>query len=330
MKSRLGVVLLLLVGSAAAQLGAETMAHRVRVRVRVRFESGICEGSAHVTLAGHGGPMAVGDTNDQCDVDFYSLPEGNYHLTVSGDRVALVDAGDINVTSDGPSEFEVEVTQPRKITQNDAMFGHALVSASDLSVPSRARKELDKANELAGKKKWEQAIRELNKAVSIDPAYAVAYNNLGVIYSYLGDERREAEALEKAIRVNDHFGLAYVNLGRMHIHGGDYPAAEAALDKALAFDPPDAMTLILLSYAEYQDQHFDAAIATCRKAHTLEKPHAFVHRVAARAFEKKGDGANAIAQLELFLKEEPPGPRAEAARKELQKVEEVLQAQANR
>jgi hypothetical protein len=52
--------------------------------------------------------------------------------------------------------------------------------------------------------------------------------------------------------------------------------------------------------------------------------------VAARAFEKKNDGANAIAQLELFLKEEPPGPRAEAARKELQKVEAVLQAPANR
>jgi tetratricopeptide (TPR) repeat protein len=196
-------------------------------------------------------------------------------------------------------------------------------------VPSRARKELDKANELAGKKKWEQAIHELNKAVTIDPAYAVAYNNLGVIYSQLGDQTRGAEALQRAISVNDHFALAYVNLGRMHIHAGDFPAAESMLDKASALNPLDTMTLILLSYAEFMDQHFDEAIATSRKAHALEKPHAFVHRVAARAFEKKKEGVNAIAELELFLKEEPPGPRAEAARKELLTVEAVLCAPTN-
>lgn len=273
--------------------------------------------------------MAVGDTNDQCEVDFFNLPEGNYRLTVSGDHVAHADAGHIDLMSDGPAEFEVQVTRPKEIIRNEGMFGNALVSASDLSVPSRARKELDKANELIGKQKWEQAIHELNKAVSVDPAYAVAYNNLGVIYSHLGDQPREVEALQKAISVNDHFALAYVNLGRMHIAAGNYPAAEAVLDKVSAFDPTDTMALILLSYAEFMDQHFDAAIATSRKAHALERPHAFVHRVAARAFEKKRDGANAIAELELFLKEEPPGPRADAARKELQTVEAVLRAPTN-
>ena len=327
MKSRAWVAFLLLIGSAAAQLGADTMVRRVRVRVR--FESGICEGSAHVTLAGHSGPMAVGETNDQCEVDFFNLPEGNYRLTASGDHVAHGDAGDISVMSGGADEFEIQLTRPKEIIRNEGMFGNALVSAADLSVPSRARKELDKANELAGKKKWEQAIHELNKAVSIDPAYAVAYNNLGVIYSQLGDQTREVEALQKAISVNDHFALAYVNLGRMHIHTGAFPAAESVLDKASALDPMDTMTLILLSYAEFMDQQFDAAIATCHRAHALEKPHAFVHRVAARAFERKQDGANAVTELELFLKEEPPGPRADAARKELQRVEAVLRAPSN-
>ncbi len=127
------------------------------------------------------------------------------------------------------------------------------------------------------------------------------------------DER--SKHCRKAISVNDHFVLAYVNLGRMHIRAGDFPPQRSALDKASAFDPTDPMTLILLSYAEFMDQHFDEAIATSRKAHALEKSHAFVHRVAARAFEQKRDGANAIAELELFLKEEPTGPRAEAARK---------------
>lgn len=196
----------------------------------------------------------------------------------------------------------------------------ALVSVDDLGVPSRARKELERANELLGKHELSQAIAQLNRAISIYPAYAVAYNNLGVIYSRLSDPVREREALLKAISLNDHFALGYVNLGKMNIAAGDFSGAENALDKASGLDPSDPMPLMLLSYAEYMDRRFDEAIATCRKAHVMRKPHSFAHRVAARVFEQERQGASAIAELEMFLSEEPTGPRADAARKELEIV----------
>jgi hypothetical protein len=41
------------------------------------------------------------------------------------------------------------------------------------------------------------------------------------------------------------------------------------------------------------------------------------HQVATRSFEQKHDTGGAIAELELFLKEEPAGSRADSARKEL-------------
>jgi regulator of sirC expression with transglutaminase-like and TPR domain len=84
------------------------------------------------------------------------------------------------------------------------------------------------------------------------------------------------------------------------------------------------MALILLSWAEFQQRRFEQAIAASRKAHTLDKPHAFVHRVAARAYEQERQGANAIAELEMYLKEEPPGPRADAARNEMERVKAAL------
>ena len=322
MKGRMFVVFLLLAGSVAAQLDAGNIIRRVRVRVA--FGNGVCEVSAHVTLIGHGGPVADGAANDQCEVDFFNVPEGDYHLNVSGGNIANADSGSINMTSVGPAEFEVQVKRPSEPDRNYGVPGNAFVSASDLGVPNRARKEFDKASELIGKQDLAQAIQKLNKAISIYPAYAVAYNNLGVIYSRLGEPVREREALQKAISLNDHFALAYINLGRMNIAAGDFPGAETALHQAFTFDPMDPMMLILLSYAEFMDRRFDEAIATSRKAHALEKPHAFVHRVAARAFEQQRQGAGAIAELELFLKEEPPGPRADAARKELETVKAVL------
>jgi cytochrome c-type biogenesis protein CcmH/NrfG len=97
------------------------------------------------------------------------------------------------------------------------------------------------------------------------------------------------------------------------------------LDKASSCDPTDPITLILLSYVEFMQGRFDQAVATSRRAHALRKPHAVAHRLAARAFEQQRQRADAIAELEMFLKEEPSGARADEARSELELVKSVLQ-----
>jgi Tfp pilus assembly protein PilF len=316
------VVFLLLVVSAVAQRETDNIVKRVRVRIA--FENGGCDDSTEVTLIGHSGPLTETATNDQCEAEFHNVPEGTYHVHVSSQSTPSADLGTVVMTSSAPAEFEVQVKRP---VQQDH-FGvpaSAFVSASDLGVPGRARKEFDKAKELIARQELTEAIQRLNKAISIYPSYAVAYNNLAVLYARLGETAREREALQKAISLNDHFALAYVNWGRMNIAAGDFPAAQTALVKASAFDPSDPMALILLSWAEFKQRHFDEVVATTHKAHALGKPHAFVHLVAARAFEQLQQGANAIAELEAFLQEEPPGPRADAARKELKTVKTIVQ-----
>jgi tetratricopeptide (TPR) repeat protein len=326
MKGRVLVVVSLLVsiflGSVAAQLDSGNIIRQARVRLA--FTNGVCEPSTLVSLVGSGGPVARATANDQCEVEFFNVPKGSYYVHVSGGDFADADSSRIDLTSYGPAEFEVPVKRPNELDHRYVLPGNAFVSTSELGVPGRARKEFDKANELAAKQGFTQAIQKLNKAISIYPAYAMAYNNLGVIYSRLGDEVREREALEKAIRINDHLALAYVNLGRMNLVSGEFKEAQIALDKASAFDPADPMTLILLAYAEFKDQRFDEALATTRRAHTMDKFHAFAHRVAARVLEQQGQGASAIAELKLFLKEAPAGPSADSARQELETVKAAL------
>ena len=152
------------------------------------------------------------------------------------------DSDSIDTTSAGTPELEVQLKRPNGWDRNHGVPGSGLVSLSDLGVPGRARKEFEKANELMGKQDLAHAIQKLNKAISIYPPYAVAYNNLGVIYSWLGDPVHEREALQRAITINDHFALAYVKLGRLNIAAGDFPGAETALDKASTLDPTDLMT----------------------------------------------------------------------------------------
>jgi len=224
------------------------------------------------------------------------------------------------VTPGNSAKFEVTVKRMSDLEQNYLLPASGLISASDLGIPARARKELVKANELLAKRDLAQALQKLNTAVAIYPSYALAYNNLGVIYAHLGDRERAREALQRAISVNDHFALAYANLGRMSISGNDFSGAEDALSKASAFDPTDPTTLILLAYAELMDGRLDDATASSQQAHAIGKPHAFVHRVAARAFEQKRQLDRAIQELQLFLEEAPWGPQADAARHELEVV----------
>jgi Flp pilus assembly protein TadD len=313
MTGRALLLTFLLTGSVAAQFDSQPKLRRITIRI-VASNSDACDVSTRVTLRDLSGPAAVGSPNSDCEVPF-TVPAGTYQVTVSGSHVAPVDTR-IAIEAGGPSEVDVRVESSS--AHSNGVSDSPVVGIAELSIPSGAKKEFAKANELMGKQDFEKAIQRLNKAIAIYPTYAGAYNNLAVIYAHLGDSAQEQQALKKALSIDDHFAPAYVNLGRMNIKAGNFREAEAALSKASSLDPNDAMTMVLLTYVEFMDRHLDEAIATSRKAHSLPQgQHAFVHQVAARAYEQKHQAASAIAELELFLKEEQSGPRAEIARKEL-------------
>ena len=305
------LVMVLLASSALAQLDSSTVQRHVKLRLR--FSNGSCDLSAHVQLIGTSGPIVDRRPDDQCEVDFLNVPAGTYHVEISGQNFTHTD--EIITTTNGTSDFELEVKAANDGTSRTPVG--PVVSAADLSIPSKAMKEFDRSNDLINRQDFSKAIQSLNRAIAIYPSYAAAYNNLGTIYARMGERDKEREALEKAVSLNDHLAAAFLNLGRMNIAAGDFHAAEDVLQKAAASDPMDPMALVLLSYCQFQDHHIDEAIASGHKAHALQGTHASVHLISAKAFEQKRDAAGAIAELELFLKEEPTGERAEQARKDL-------------
>lgn len=205
--------------------------------------------------------------------------------------------------------------------QRKPWVDQGFVSVSELAIPQRARKEFAKASQSFAKRNWTQARDRLNKAISFYPSYAGAYNNLAVAYAHLGDADSERQALEKAIALDSHFALAHLNFGRMDLQRGKIPDAMTELNTAEALNPQNPIVFILLSYCQFLQKHFDDAIAVSNEAHKLSGAHSLAHRIAARAFEQKGQFDRAATELNVFLQEEPTGPAAESARKELQFVE---------
>src|SRR6202035_1350197 len=112
------------------------------------------------------------------------------------------DSGAVGITSAPSSQLEVQVKGTSDRKHNYAAPDLALVSAVDLGIPARARKEFDKANARLAKQDFEQALSKLNKAIAIHPTYALAYSNLRGISAFLGTTERGRGAWERAIIVN--------------------------------------------------------------------------------------------------------------------------------
>jgi tetratricopeptide (TPR) repeat protein len=318
----LATLLLFLVPCSFAQYPKVDNYGTLRVRI-VFSDDRHCEVQLHVVLMGGASNVPVADayTNNECMVDFATLPVGDYHMVISGEGVEETDSGVFQVDARKSSQ-SLFVTVKRKGEGETGSVnksgGPATVAAVDLNVPENAKREYEKAAAPLSKGNWNKAKEMILKALAIYPRFAAAYNDLGVVYARLGDRIHEREALQKAVSLNDHFAEAYVNLGKMEIVDRNFPGAEGFLVKAASSDPSNPETLMLLANVELLDRHFDEAIANCRKVHLL--PHGsetLVHYIAARALMHENRRDEAMSELRTFLVEEPSGPRADAVRAEL-------------
>jgi tetratricopeptide (TPR) repeat protein len=77
------------------------------------------------------------------------------------------------------------------------------------------------------------AIADLDKAISLNPDYAEAYNSRGLTYRALKDYQKAIADYDKAIALNPKLALAYTNRGIIYHALKEYPKAIADFDKAI-------------------------------------------------------------------------------------------------
>ncbi len=293
------------------------------VHVRVVFENSRNAGPNLLVRLMKGSsttPVESAFTSDMGEANFIMVPIGDYNVEVSGDGIDTVTSPTFEVD-------ERKVAQSQYVTVRRVMDSgprpldskSPLVSAADLSVPSQARKELDRGNEEMILKDYKKAQQHLEKAIAIAPRYVTAYNNLGVLYARMNDLSQEQKALEKAISIDARFLPALFNLGRLELQQRDYSKAEDLLGAAVSLDALDPVKLMFLANAELLNRHYQQAISHADQAHTAsptEHP-SLVHYIAARAYQRENKLEEALAEFRVFLQEEPKGPRADHVREDI-------------
>ena len=324
---RLGMILvvLLIAGSQSRPQGVDnSSAGNVRVHVVYPNDRGAGLHLRVQLMSSSGStPVSENFTNDQGVTEFVRVPVGDYHVLVTGDGIGEADSGPFEVDRRKMSQtLYITVHNLKEVNSNPVTRSALSVAAVDLNVPDTARREFDKATKAMAEQNWTKAQQLLSRAISIYPQYAPAYNNLGVVYGHLNDAVHEREALEKAMGLNEHFAPAFVNLAKLCLRERNSTQAETLLESASRVEPSNAETLTLLAEAQLLNKHFDAAITIAHNVHVMPHEHlAVVHYVAARALEHENRLAEALAELQIFLTEEPQGTRADHVREEIEQLQ---------
>lgn len=198
------------------------------------------------------------------------------------------------------------------------------VSVTRLKVPSNARIEYEKACDASNKNKFEEAEQHARSAIDKFQDYSAAWVMLGVI---LEEQHRAQEARDgcsRAAAIDATYLPAYLCAAEVSARNREWQQVLNAADLALGLksegDPYAhyyrAMALL------HMDNPVEAKKSALR-AVEIEVNHdePSFYLLLAQIYQREGDSANAIAQLQQFLKHPTNQQQEGAAKRFLAKLE---------
>ena len=135
---------------------------------------------------------------------------------------------------------------------------------------------------------WEDAIEAYQRVVAVEPSYAAAWNNLGLLHHRMGQYTEAQEAYEAALRAQPTCAEAAYNLGSLCEDLGELPASIRFYLRALELSP------------DYPDAHFNLA----------------------GVLGKSGRGREAVPHWRRYLELDAESPWARIARSHLELVDD--------
>jgi len=157
----------------------------------------------------------------------------------------------------------------------------------------------------AGERKWEEARREFESALAVNPRYAPALAELTAIWTVNGQSAKAIGRLQQHTSAYPDDAEAFLLLGSASRQARDYPRAEAALARAAQLSPRNVRVRLQLG-GIYEDQgRTDAAIQQYEYALSLEPRSSSLHALLGTARLRKGEVQSARKHFEQGLAIDP-------------------------
>jgi tetratricopeptide (TPR) repeat protein len=198
------------------------------------------------------------------------------------------------------------------------------VSVTRLKVPSNARIEYEKACDASNKNRLEEAEQHARSAIDKFQDYSAAWVILGVILEEQHKEQEARDACSHAAAIDAAYLSAYHCVAEISARNREWERVLNAADLAVGLKSagdPYAYYYRAMAYLHMNNRA--EAEKSALQAVEIDVNHneQSFYLLLAEIYEREGDSANAIAQLQQFLKHPSDRQQEDAAKRFLSKLE---------
>jgi tetratricopeptide (TPR) repeat protein len=275
-------------------------------------------GMLTVELSGNdAGPTATAVVNGDGSFEVRSAQPGAQVLRLVGAGGAVLHQETVVVSCGNQSL----VIRPHESAQaNRSADGTISVQQLAHKVPAQARKAFDKGEQAETKGDHQAAMEMFRQAVTIDPGFADAFNELGAVEASQGDLAQAIDDFQKAIDAVPDHKLALANLSIVLAKARRFDEAVGVARRALKVMPESGtVRYVLATSLLFTDGDTDEVLDNLERA-SGDVPLA--HLLVAQLLVRRDKRDEAIRHVEEYLRLAPADDkersRAEAMLTELQ------------
>jgi Tfp pilus assembly protein PilF len=200
----------------------------------------------------------------------------------------------------------------------------SVISVTTMSVPKDAREAFDRGRKEGTEKKFDEAVKDLNKAVTIYPQYAAAWSLLAEIHRLQNQFEPARKEYAQALAADPKFVSPYFGLAAMAVVENKWTEAAQLTDQLIqlnSFAYP--MAYFFNAAANLNLGKLDAAEQSARKFQEVDKAHTRpdIALLLANILTGKHQYAEAAQLYRDYLALKPDAPNADALKKEAQRLD---------
>jgi len=304
-------------GRAEAQKSSSPGAASAALQGKVLGADGRPVPGIHVELDDASTAMPVTSTYTQPDGTFelYNIPTGNYEVIAES-----CDAEVSNPVSVETKPSSLELQLPASNAAASPL--DAATSVARMLVPGKAQKFYDRAFASFSASKYDEAEKQLDAALQIDPDFPEALTMQGVIELGKADLAAGQESLEHAIKVDPSASAAYIALAAVYNHEGRFDDAMRASEKGLSLAPRRWQAYLEMAKASIAKSMYHSGLKFIRQAERLGgSTEAEVHLVKAYALVPLKLYKDAKYELQASLARQQHGHVADQAQQMLARLD---------
>jgi len=324
---RIGALLVIAFGTvlhgeiAAAQAQVGNIVGEIRIT-----DVGLPDRQILVNLQARGATInsAYADTDGR--FGFYALPDGVYSIVIEAEGYARVDQQVILNLAISTAAF-ARITLKKLSNEKDSNASRVkganpdIVDQSDFvrKFPKNAVREYEKGLR-ARVNDPDGAMSHFHKAVEIAPEFYQAHNELGGIYLARSEFGKAEQEFSTAVRLNQSDSQGHLNLANVYLLTKAYEKASREVNDGLRKDPNSALGYFVLGSIYERIGKMGDAELTLRRALERDPSMSKVHLELVNLYVGEGKKAEAIRELQVFLRDFPKDPFASKARDVLNKL----------